>query len=613
MSLKITLYQNSKLSNKYINVFQDKVSLDTYLATLTYLEVYSGDDIYYTNSGSISLDNTDLTSFTSDKYNYITFKESTKIRYCFINSIQIVNSVAIINYEEDIWHNYAITNSTWNFNLINSRLYQCKTLSSFTGSTYDQTQLNAIPKKLPVDLIGQNNPEFWIYDPDADVGLPYTEECWILATISFYTLEVQGNINKRQIGNYLIGYTRYTDSPDDDQPEHASGYLWPLNNDTLEAISQLQAISSDTQVNYQDGDYHAMTPCYYEIIDVKLIPLSMGSYWFQDIIKGYPNDPNHANGLHQDATLDIRTLDWSNYSGDAYQKKSFKTHIHFMNIIQPTYNAVKSETLYPDYPDNTWWQYNGFNLDQRPQYEYEVDSSKDWIAIGNMSRIIPVEYDGKTKKVVFELCINKFGNRINMLFDNTITDVSEDYTLHIPISTQTADTTQQQKTALKTANLCGILGIVSGATNLGVKTSAMANSSYSDADIYSGKASNEMMGGFGSLVGGFTGLMSTAFALGSKNTNMYLTNRVVNYEQTAVVNCILGGIRELKMNYTNSEFVNQMIDKYGYLRDFIIDDIQYVRGTGNYVRFAQANVYGNFSQDIARKIETILENGVILN
>ena len=613
MSLTITLYKNAKLSNKYIDVYQDKVSLDTYLSTLSKLEVYSGDDIYYTNSGSISLDNTNLTSFTADCYNYITFRESTRTRYCFVNSIQIVNSIAIINYEEDIWHNYAITNSTWNFNLKNSRLYQCKFLSSFTGSTYDQTQLNSIPRKLPVNLVGQNNPTFWEYDSVHNVGHPYTDECFILATISFYTLEQEGKVNNRQIGNYLLNFTRYTDQESDPQPEHPSGYLWPLNNDTLEAISQLQSISADTQVNYQDGDYHAMTPCYYEIVDVKLIPKAMGTAWFKDIILGYPLDPNHAHGLHDDAQVDIRTLDWQLGAGDTKQKTSFKTHVFFMNIIQPTYDAVYSPTTYPTYPDYTWLQYNGFKPDARPQYSYEVDYSKDWTAIGNMSRVIPIEYDGLTKNVIFELCFNKFGNRINMLFDNTITDVSEDYTLHIPISTQTADATQQQKTALKTANLCGILGLVSGATNLGIKGASIMNASYSKADFYSGKASNELLGGMGSFAGGFAGLMSTAIGLGAKNTEMYITNKIVNCEETAFANCILGGIREMKMNYTNVDFVNQMIDKYGYLLDFIVDDIQYVRGSGNYVKFAQANVYGNFSQSIARNIETILENGVILN
>ena len=614
MSLKITLYESAKLSNKYIEVYQNKDNLDTYLYGLNKLQIYSGDDIYYTNSGTISVENTGLTAFSSDKYNYIVFESSSNKRYCFVNTIQIVNEVAIIEYEEDIWHNYAIDKNTFNFNLTNSRLIQAKYLWAYTGSTYSQTQLDAIPKRLPVALLGQNNPEFWPYIKAQDIGKKYTEECWILATVSFYTLEAQGNVNKRQIGNYLIAYTRYTSDPTDPQPKNASGYLWPINNDTLEAICQLQAISADTTVNYQDGDYHAMTPCNYEIVDVKLIPKSMGSYWFGDVLKGYPDDPNHANGLHQDASLDIRTLDWEAGAGDTEQKTSFATHIHFMNILMPTYNAVYSPTLYPDYPDHIWWQYNGLTPDARPTYEYSVDKAMEWIAIGNMSRVIPIEYDGLEKKVIFELCINKYGNRINMLFDNTITDVSEDYTLHIPVSTQTADTTQQQKTALKTANLCGILSIISGATNLGVKGSSMMNASYSKADFYSGKASNELTGEMGSFVGGFAGLMSNAIALGSKNTNMYITNKVVNYEETAVINCILGGIREIKMNYTNIDFVSQMTTKFGYLRDFILDDVKYIASTyGNYVKFAQANVYGPFSQNVARSIENILENGVLLD
>ena len=97
MSLSITLYQGCKLTNKYHEVFRSKTSLDTYLSGLTYLQVYNGDEIYYTNSGTISIDNTNLTTFTADKYNYMVFNESTGTkRYCFINSIQLVYSVAIV-------------------------------------------------------------------------------------------------------------------------------------------------------------------------------------------------------------------------------------------------------------------------------------------------------------------------------------------------------------------------------------------------------------------------------------------------------------------------------------------------------------------------------------
>ena len=59
MSTTITLYQGCRLGNKYEEVFNGRQTLDDYLATLTSKVVYSSteDDLYFTNNGSISIDN----------------------------------------------------------------------------------------------------------------------------------------------------------------------------------------------------------------------------------------------------------------------------------------------------------------------------------------------------------------------------------------------------------------------------------------------------------------------------------------------------------------------------------------------------------------------------
>ena len=118
MSLTIRLYQSCKLSNKYDEVFRTQSSLETYLATLTHYDVYSGDDIYYTNNGSISIDNNGLL-VKGDKYNYIAFiKSGEPNRYGFIDTITIVDEVCVISYTEDIWHTYAIKTNEYNLVLL---------------------------------------------------------------------------------------------------------------------------------------------------------------------------------------------------------------------------------------------------------------------------------------------------------------------------------------------------------------------------------------------------------------------------------------------------------------------------------------------------------------
>ena len=51
-------------------------NIDTYLATLTKLNIYTGDEVYYTNNGSISIENSGLTAFNANLYNYMVFSST---------------------------------------------------------------------------------------------------------------------------------------------------------------------------------------------------------------------------------------------------------------------------------------------------------------------------------------------------------------------------------------------------------------------------------------------------------------------------------------------------------------------------------------------------------
>ena len=110
MSLTITLYCGTRLTNKYDVLYKNRTSLETYLSARTKLQVYTGDDIYYTNSGTISIENGSLIGHYGNRYNYMSFVTSetingniiTNYRYCFINNITLVNEVAVIDYEEDV-------------------------------------------------------------------------------------------------------------------------------------------------------------------------------------------------------------------------------------------------------------------------------------------------------------------------------------------------------------------------------------------------------------------------------------------------------------------------------------------------------------------------------
>lgn len=616
MSLTITLYKNCKLTKEYKEVYTNLSTFSSYLFGLTSLEVYSGDDIYYTNSGTISIDNSGLTIHTADTYNYMVFREGSisqnKYRFCFVDSITIVNEVAVINYTEDLWHNYAITSSsTPNFNINNSMIEQSKRLESFTGCPYTQTQLNALPKRLPVELEGQNAPEFWRYIDG--IGKPYTTECYVMATISLFLLTQDGDFSDREINSYLLGYKRNVSGAN--TPLHTgSKKLWTINNDMLNTLAEFCAYSStETVAKYpsvpSDPDYNDNKIWHYEVIDIKLIPKAIGDFWFDDILDP---DTDHIKGLRPDATLYnsnpsnyIRTLDWNTPTPPTLpQILEFPTDIIMYNLsLNPKYATARTIGDY----DDVQYQYNGFEANARPQYVYTIDKAKEFVAIGNLSRVIPLTYTGLEKEAVLELSVNQYGNRITLYIDNTLTDVSQDFTLDIPVKPQSADTTQQQKIARETANLVGTLGIVGNAMKIGTQFGSSLNKYNSGDGDY-----GDLMGAGVNLITGTMSNIGSAYQLNARNSLAYLSNKVVGTQNTAVMNCVLGGLRELQCTYENYDLVSQMISKYGYIYQFVVDDYRYFFFSNNFVRFKQISVYGNFTQDIARQIETIFENGVIL-
>ena len=332
---------------------------------------------------------------------------------------------------------------------------------------------------------------------------------------------------------------------------------------------------------------------YYEIIDIKLIPYTIGFPLFQNVLGG---DATHDYGLHEDFTPE-----WS-MVGEAtdgtYQ--TFTTECGFNNLIE------SDIAKYVDGDGNDRWTYNGFKVYTELEVSNTISSDYKYIAIGNMSRVIPLTFNGQTKELKYKLIINKFDNAILLLFDNTITDISSDLTLAIPISCQSADITQQQKLALKTANSSQMLGMISQTFGLGAQLGSLAGSN--------GKSSSgDIAGTSSSIVSKVLGLVSSGIQLDARNQAQYLTNKLVSQNETAILNACLGILREIEMEWTNGDLVDTLLYKYGYIYTFIMDTIKYVFTTGNYFKFSQVNVYGYFSQSIARDIETILENGVILN
>ena len=589
MSLKITLYAGCKLTSQYNQVFKDRTTMETYLGSVPHLDVYTGDDIYFTNSGTISIDNESLLAHSGDQYNYMQFTTGaggiyTK-RFAFVNNITVVNEVAVIEYSEDIWHTYAIDTNSHKINLFNSLLEQAKTLNGGTGYEYTASQIASLPKALPIQPEGQNSPK-WREQINPDLNETW---CHVVVIASMYKLVSQDVVNERITSCYLLsrkekitgGITPF---------ESSKQYYFTIDSQLLDILISLKAKSSDTDIHNRVLDEANWK---YDIEDIILIPESMADI-FDSVIS---SDSLHNNGLHQDFEIDGFNYNDLDSSQTSYH--TFTTEIGFNNLIQNDFYR------YTDNDGHTKYNFNGFPIRSKVQYTRTFEADYKYVAIGNMSRIIPITFDGKTKNGIYEFCFNQYDCSIKFLFNNTITDITSDLRLNLPISVQSADITQQQKIALRTGNVVQQLELVGQGFALGanIGTAVATHGGSMQSDL--GGSSSRMLGQAINLFGG-------GYQLDSRNQAQYIKNKVIDVDDISIKNCILGGLREIEMVYNNGTLLDSIINTYGYTYKLLVNSFDTVYSANNYVKFTKANVYGNYSQAIANGLANILENGVIL-
>lgn len=588
--MRITIYKNCKLSNKYEEVFKSTTLLNTYLSTLSSLVIYNGDDIYFTNSGTLSIDNE--STFDGSKYNYMKIEVNANItRYAFINSIVVVNGVAVIDYSEDTWSNYAIDGNGYALHVKHSLLAQATSLTNAYGD-YTLTEINEMPKHIPVEYEGHQYPAFVV-----DEDNPLQTDCYILVTASMYKLADAGTPNQRYISNYLLTWKlNKITSPSVITPlDTSTHYAWNIDADTLRNITELVAESSNQKVRNKiidDPDWS------WEIIEAKMLPYSLAYDLFGDYLS---SGDDADNGLFTDFEVSIGKV------GQATDGTfpTFPCTIGFRNLMR--YDAYKYIS-----GGNVRYTYNGIKAGTILTSEWSIEHNWQYYAVGNYSRTIPNNPDGHRHDYKFVFLADADSCNISLAYDNQLFDVSNDFTIEIPISAQTQDITQQQAIARKTGNIVTMMGMVKDTANLGWSigsavgkgTSGMSGGSMGKVDGMASKVS--------SIVSQGVGIASTGIQLDASNQAQYVTNKPINTNDVTMYNCMLNGIRAMESTPSNETFVNKMISTYGYLWNVLINNIE-TMNNATYMRFANVNVYGNFSQVIARELESILVSGIIVN
>lgn len=256
--------------------------------------------------------------------------------------------------------------------------------------------------------------------------------------------------------------------------------------------------------------------------------------------------------------------------------------------------------------------------------ETTIDCNFKQFKIGTILSAFDVVQNGTSLKVKLGYFASKteFGLYIN--FQNQIYDITNDFLLELPVSVQTADVTQQQASARELKSMNAKLGIANGALQI---RKGMLDTSIGFGSMLLGGAVGGVTG-IGLMTGGAGGFASGTSEIGKGITSIIgskkeleIANRaqfVSNRGVKLLTNTALTanyGIVIFEIQPDNETEVQANIDNIGYVCNEIVDDLfnkpitDTVATAYNVMRFDFANIFGNFTQNIAKALRAILYNG----
>lgn len=571
--MKITLYKKCILSNSYSEVFdvfhktkdpltnEETVALQRYLSSLTKYEI-TADNVYVPNSGKITLElDFDYENVSNNiyEYNYMYLEDTDNNfrRYCFIDDITVVNGLAVISFSEDIWSNYASSMEIRKSLLVRSRAtkYGDWSIPFYApGMAYEGNNTVVIK-----DIDGT------VIDNNYTRTSPLQVACAV--NIQLYNLTAQGVANNRIL---LTGIFVYSYAGD----KHSYGSTDML----LQLVREITQLSAGTQVSYNGKDY------YYDLVSVKAIPLQFGI--FKDIITGNP-------------TVTIQKSDTI-----SYYFYSTQAGIFYKDGIG---HGILHKVL-----------------------DKEIENDYTRLGIGLMSNIIPIENNSTsiTYSILFKWDITSW--KLYISIQNKLIEISDEFDILIPISVQSADVTQQQAAARELKGLNAKLGMASGALDI---VGGVAETAIGWATADTGMALGTVLGaapfagsdmvlsgakgafsGIGKAGQGALRIIGSQRELEIANREMFSTSKAIKVNSDGILNGYYG-IVQYFIAPDNITEVQANIDNTGYVCNEIVDDLfnkpitDEVATAYNVMRFDFANVFGNFTQKIAKALRAILYSG----
>ena len=562
--MNITLYKKCILSNSYSEVFDvfhkdsnNKVALERYLASLQKYEIVA-DNVYVPNSGKITLElNEDNVNIYEYNYMYLEDTDNNFRRYCFIDDITVVNGLAVISFSEDIWSNYAGSMEIRKSLLVRSRAtkYGSWSIPFYApGMAYEGNN----PLKF-TDLAGQN-----IQLSDTN-----NRNVALICQLQVYNLSQEGVISDRKV------YTVAANTLDLELSQNT--FLFPLKKtnakeSVYEIIRQLYIKSSEKQFIVPGGNN--LPSLYYQIYNVLLLP-------------GYCVTGQSTSNM-------IGTVNITSSASCVFYKLDIS-----IGDIPSNDSMVFVKTI-------------------------TLDKNFKRIGIGCITNLQPVVENGTSIEVKIGIAYDDFSIGVYLVFQNQIIEITNDFLFDIPISVQTADVTQQQTANRELKTLNAKLGIANGALQI---RKGMLDTSIGFGGMLLGGAVGGvagiglMTGGAGGFAGGtteigkgITSIIGSQKQLEIANRQMFATNKGTNINYNVMLNARFGVVIAY-MQPDNESEVQANINNTGYVCNEIVDNIfnkpitDTVATAYNVMRFDFANIFGNFTQNIAKALRAILYNG----
>lgn len=563
--MNITLYKKCILSNSYSEVFDvfhkdsnNKVALERYLASLQKYEIVA-DNVYVPNSGKITLElNEGNVNIYEYNYMYLEDTDNNFRRYCFIDDITVVNGLAVISFSEDIWSNYASSMEIRKSLLVRSRATKYGSWS--------------IPFYAPGMVYEGNNPLKFTDLAGNNIQLSDTNNrnVALICQLQVYNLSQEGVISDRKI------YTVAANTLDIELSEGT--FVFPLKKtpakeSVYEIIRQLY-IKSSAKEFIVPSTNNNLPSLYYQISNVLLIPAYCVTGQSKTNMIGTVNITGSATCVFYKLDISI---------GD----------------IPSNDSMVFVKTL-------------------------SLDRNFKRVGIGCVTNLQPLVENGTSIEVKIGIAYDDFSVGVYLVFQNQIIEITNDFLIDIPISVQTADVTQQQTANRELKTLNAKLGIANGALQI---RKGMLDTSIGFGGMLLGGAVGGvagiglMTGGAGGFAGGtteigkgITSIIGSQKQLEIANRQMFASNKGTNINYNVMLNARFGVVIAY-MQPDNESEVQANINNTGYVCNEIVDNIfnkpitDTVATAYNVMRFDFANIFGNFTQNIAKVLRAILYNG----